>query len=54
MRVALAALPLAPNPPYIDTTKSTLTSLYVYWDALTGGDIAVLGYKLWMSDKGSG
>ena len=38
----------------MDRTKSTTTSLYVYWSAVTGGSIPVDGYLLYMSEKGEG
>jgi hypothetical protein len=54
VRIALAELPDEPDAPMIDITKSTKTSLYVYWNAVTGGSISVDGYLLYMSEKGEG
>mmetsp|Transcript_30242 Transcript_30242/g.29560 ORF Transcript_30242/g.29560 Transcript_30242/m.29560 type:complete len:364 (+) Transcript_30242:1022-2113(+) len=54
IRVALAELPAQPIAPTIDVSRSTTTSLYVQWTAVTGGSISTLGYKLYMSAAGQG
>lgn len=54
VRIAMAALPAQPAAPTFDLTKSTLTSLFVKWIPPVGGDIPVDGYRLYMSEKGTG
>jgi hypothetical protein len=50
----MANLPAQPLAPTVYRPYCTRTSLYVSWTAVVGGDIATLGYQLFVSSKGSG
>ena len=50
----MAAPATPPNAPSIDRSRSSLTSLFVTWDKVTQGDIAIDGYLLYLIVKGSG
>lgn len=55
LRVALAKIVAAPQKPVIDKNLSTRTSHFITWQEGTpAGDIPILGYKLFMIEKGSG
>ncbi len=54
VRIGLGSLPGKPSAPLVDLTKQTMSSVYVYWNALTGQDLTVLGYRLYMSQDGQG
>ena len=47
---AASTLPAAPAAPTIDWTRSSKTSLYIKWTAVTDPDAPVLGYILQMDD----
>lgn len=51
---ALGALPSKPSAPTLDRDRSTETSLYVEWSALTSQDAEVEGYRLYMSQLTEG
>lgn len=52
--VAAAAPASQPPPPTIDRSLSTIDSLFVEWDEGDEGDIAVTGFRLYMTEKGTG
>ena len=54
VRIGLGSLPAKPSAPLVDLTKQTMSSVYVYWTALTGQDLTVQGYRLYMSQDGQG
>lgn len=43
-----------PNKPSVDRTQSSQTSLFVNWQKVTTGNIAITGYKLNMIELASG
>ena len=54
IRVALAQPASTPTAPSINWDFSSATSMFVQWAEGTAGDIPILGYKLYMIEKGSG
>ena len=54
VKIALANPANKPQTPTINRALSHGTSLLVEWDEGTPGDIPILGYKLYMTERGTG
>ena len=50
LTIAASELPSAPNKPYVDWSKSSKTSLYIYWDPVADPPAKILGYILKIDD----
>ena len=49
VRITLAALPSAPASLAVDISRSSLTSLYIYFSAVASSGIAITGYQVYIS-----
>jgi hypothetical protein len=50
LTIAASELPPAPNKPYVDWSRSSKTSLYIYWDPVADPPSPILGYILQIDD----
>ena len=54
VRVAMATPTSQPSAPTVNRDLSTINSLFIEWEEGVEGDIPILGYKLYMIEKGTG